>query len=607
MPSLSSGVRKMVSPATLARKMAICLFSSTIFALIVGMLILFNSTSREAARMNAYMNQDNLNIARNNIEKQVSNMESAILSIFFRDDVLRGLTVVDDSAMDTRTHGRIIAGLNTLMATTPEILGVGIYMVNGNNVVTTAGSSSYFSDYRGCVDYFESIGVEHSRYETSNTWVGLIDVPQRAYRQEYCFVNIRSLRNVRLGKVSAVMVIYFREESINKLFSFFGAGSFMMDKQGYIVSSGDSSNLGDNIYGSELYTDIVSSWKRTGASGHGIGEDTGVLSTYLPSLGFYLSLIPDDSMLNVTVSTVLNTMLLLIGFGTVFSLLASAFLARGLTRPIADLKATMEKVYTGDYSVRFAGKRKDEASYLGGTFNVLLDSLESHIKMIQSSERQKTEAEMNFLQSQINPHLLYNTLDSAIYYISLNDNETARQMLFELSAFFKLMLIKESSFVPLAEEIEHVRLYMNIQRLCRKKNIELSIEGIADHLSTLIVKTTIQPIVENSFIHAYEGSVDDGTIGIRVFEDGSDLVIAVTDDGVGIEESRLGPLRECICSKTSTTGSFGLWNVNRRLKACYGDRYGLVIDSEFGEYTTVTVRIPVSPEYVPGEDGAEGQ
>ena len=229
----------------------------------------------------------------------------------------------------------------------------------------------------------------------------------------------------------------------------------------------------------------------------------------------------------------------------------------------------------------------------------LMESISNNFLEIQRIYKQKQQSEIRLLQSQINPHLLYNTLDSALCLITKNDNRTAIHILEELSRFFKLSLSKGNFFVSFSTELSHIKSYMELQKLCRNKQIELRVTGDRTLWSVKIMKMTLQPIIENAYLHAYEGIANDGIITIEIKSCNEILHIEVTDDGTGIEDEELAQLQESLLSEEPTVG-FGLWNVNQRLKKVYGSEYGLTIDSEFGEFTRVTVTMPYhSKDLVP--------
>ena len=578
---------------TLSKKMAVSFFFATTFTLLFGMLLLFSSTSHEAAKMNAEINQKNLEVARSNIEKKIKSVEMSILGAFFQEDVRNGL-IQEDAILDIEAFNKIDKSLTSLRAMAPEILAVAIYPKDGGQAILSGGGSRLYNDYQSCVDYFEEKDVALSSFYTSSKWVGLEYLHITNHSQQNCFVNIRVIREIKHKEPIALMVVYYDERAISRMYEFFGAKSFALDKRGLVVSAVDKGKIGSSYFETELYPKVLTSNQRAIAVGfHENGAAVNGFSIYLSTLDCFLIAVPDEILLNATREATLNTLALLTIIGLVFSFTSAILVARGLTRPITKLKLVMEKVLMGDLGARFVGNGTDEASFLGNTFNILLDSISDYIEAVKHSGQLKTEAEMKFLQSQINPHLLYNTLDSALYFLSLEDNETAAKTVDELSKFFKLSLSNDNLYVTIATEIHHVRCYMELQRICRRKNIELKITGSERLQNAEIVKTTLQPIVENAFLHAYEGSLNDGQIEIAMSSNDGDMTVAITDDGMGIEDGMLAVINERLSAEVNKSSSFGLWNVNRRLKTCYGEKYGLSIESEFGEYTRVTVTIPL--------------
>jgi len=593
MQSVLSIFRSLFSRWNLSKKIAVSFFLCMTFALLFGMLFLFASTSRSATEMNSKLNQENLEIARNNIEKQIKSVEMSVVGTFFQEGIRQGL-INEDLAMDLETFNRVHRSLISLRAMEPEILAVSIYPRTGEQPVLSGGQSRNYHDYYSFIDYYESRGIGFDSFLYSSRWVGLEESPVSG-NGRYCFVNIRVLREKQFKEPIAVMAVYYDERSIRKSYEFFGSKSFIMDKRGFVVSSAESEKADTSFSGSDLLSTVLASnnktipieYKENGAAYNGF-------SIYLASIDSYLIIIPDETLFRATMKTILVTLLLLIAIGLAFSYVFTILLSRELTKPITELKSVMGEALAGDYSVRFKGSGADETVFLGETFNTLLDSVNNYIEEIKDSVKLKNEAKIKFLQSQINPHLLYNTLDSALYFLSQGDNAAASKTVEELSKFFKLSLSNDSLYVELATELHHIRCYMELQRICRGKEIKLKVIDQDDLLKKAsIVKTTLQPIVENTYLHAFEGSINDGVIEIELRKVNGNLKITVTDDGMGIDGDNLDKINDEVNAEVKGNDSFGLWNVNRRLKACYGNEYGLSIESEFCEYTRVTILVPI--------------
>jgi two-component system sensor histidine kinase YesM len=230
----------------------------------------------------------------------------------------------------------------------------------------------------------------------------------------------------------------------------------------------------------------------------------------------------------------------------------------------------------------------------------MLDQLEESYKTRERDALEKNVLEIRLLQSQMNPHLLYNTLNSVALAIKHNDSEKAEQLIFTLSNFFRLSLSKGSAKIALETELEIIRNYIHIQNLARHKSIVLR-EEIPENFKTYkMLCMTILPIVENSVIHGLSGYRDDGEIIVRcnIEYQTNTLIITVRDNGVGIEENELKELNQNIDIKNRAKDqkSFGLYNVNWRIKNEFGMHYGISISSEISDYTEVRIALPNEQE-----------
>jgi two-component system sensor histidine kinase YesM len=219
------------------------------------------------------------------------------------------------------------------------------------------------------------------------------------------------------------------------------------------------------------------------------------------------------------------------------------------------------------------------------------------------------QAEIDSLQSQINPHFLYNTLESIRGQAIVEGVDEIADMIEALSAFFRYSVSQRGRLVTLTEELKTVENYLLIQRFRFRKKIQLvlSLEEGEDLLKFTLPKLTIQPIVENAIYHGLEAKLGDGEIRIRVLVTEKRLIVHVVDDGVGMEKTKLDALNESFRSgkhsspagdRTSSRG-IALANVNRRIKLNYGDSFGLVIYSTPDVGTDVEIVLPLIKEQSP--------
>jgi two-component system sensor histidine kinase YesM len=235
----------------------------------------------------------------------------------------------------------------------------------------------------------------------------------------------------------------------------------------------------------------------------------------------------------------------------------------------------------------------------------MIGTIKKLMRQIVLEQESKRKYELEALQAQINPHFLYNTLNSVVRMVGMNKNEEVTTMITSLSRLFRISLGKGKSVITIADELEHARNYLVIQQMRFKNKFDYSIEADEAVLNYATLKLIIQPLIENALVHGIEPSVDKGHIKVKVKLDGQDIVIEVSDDGLGMSEERL---KQVITGQvTSSKGSgVGVTNVQERIRLFYGQTYGLHFDSELEEGTRVTIRFPIMEmEQAEGRDQAE--
>ena len=275
----------------------------------------------------------------------------------------------------------------------------------------------------------------------------------------------------------------------------------------------------------------------------------------------------------------------------VFVLRYSIRLSRSITRPLEEMCQRAEKVADGDLTVQEpVSSEIREIRTLSEGMEQMLSRLDE--QMTESRRRQESlrRTELALLQAQINPHFLYNTLDTIIWLIEADKQQEAVEMVSDLSSFFRNSLSRGEDVITLAEEEVHVRSYLQIQHARYKDIMEYTVDIDPGLHDAMLPKLTLQPLVENALYHGIKLKRARGTIRISGdLEDGC-VLLRVEDNGVGMTKQRLAQLRSAMEHQERV--GFGLSAVNQRLRLQFGPEYGLRIDSEEGEGTTVTVRIP---------------
>ena len=293
---------------------------------------------------------------------------------------------------------------------------------------------------------------------------------------------------------------------------------------------------------------------------------------------------------------------------TLFAAFFAAYkLADREVKPLKKLISLMEVVQQGDFSVRMKTEREDEIGNLADSFNEMVVTIDQLMKK-ESEDQQKLRAvELKALQAHINPHFLYNTLDSIMWLSREQDNERIRKLVMSLTQFFKIGLSKGRDVITLEEEVAHASSYLSIQNIRYQDQFTYEINLPQELGKYCIIKLTLQPLVENAIYHGIKLKEGKGHLSIDVEEQDENIIIKVTDDGVGMSEERLSALINTIKKGSGIKiESYGLVNVDERIKILFGSEYGLSFDSKPGEGTQVTVTIPKLVEertYVKSDTG----
>lgn len=287
---------------------------------------------------------------------------------------------------------------------------------------------------------------------------------------------------------------------------------------------------------------------------------------------------------------VCTIIIVIIVFGV---LVVATFISNSITGPVKELCGVTEQISKGDFSVRASVDSGDEISALAGSVNDMSEHLEIMVNQIKEDERKMRYAELRLLQEQINPHFLYNTLDTIVWLIEGNKTEQAENMVISLSDFFRLVLSHGKEFITIRDEERHIRSYLEIQQVRYHDILEYEIMINPEIYQYRILKLTLQPLVENALYHGIKYKRAMGKITITGAMMEGKIYLAVKDNGVGMDEKELEKLREEInrpCKETES--GFGLANVNERIRMNFGMEYGMTIDSVLGEGTTVRIVIP---------------
>ena len=281
----------------------------------------------------------------------------------------------------------------------------------------------------------------------------------------------------------------------------------------------------------------------------------------------------------------------------VIAMLISSFIARSITLPIQKLRDSMERVQEGDFKAAddLVIPSQNEIGSLTTSFNVMTHKIEDLMAQNVHEQELKRKSELKALQSQINPHFLYNTLDSIIWMAEGKKYEDVVLMTASLARLLRQSISNEDETVLIGQEIQYVKSYLTIQKMRYKDKLEFEINVDPSINSVHIVKLVLQPIVENAIYHGLKYKESKGMLTVNGYQKDENAVIEIADDGVGMDEETLNRIFEKHKVNYRSNG-VGVYNVQRRLSMYYGKEYGLSYKSEKGKGTTVTVVIPIEQE-----------
>ncbi len=302
--------------------------------------------------------------------------------------------------------------------------------------------------------------------------------------------------------------------------------------------------------------------------------------------------------------SIVDNVFTLLGFPVIIMILTcsllSIFLALMLstyiTQPINRIITRIKRISANDFSYDpTIEKSNDEFGQIGRLINEMILSVDNLVHQTKEMSEHRKNIEINLLQSQVNPHFLYNTLDSVYWMAVIQKNQSIANMIRSLINLLKNIAKGTDDKIPLSEELTILQDYVHIQSVRYLETFSFSCDIPSELLSYTIIKLSLQPLVENAIFHGIEPTGKSGTIRLSAHETEHDIVLQVADDGVGMNEEQCKALltikENKKRSKTSMNG-IGVSNVHTRLQLVYGKAYGLSVESTIGIGTTVSIKIP---------------
>ncbi|WP_242856001.1 sensor histidine kinase [Ruminiclostridium josui] len=272
------------------------------------------------------------------------------------------------------------------------------------------------------------------------------------------------------------------------------------------------------------------------------------------------------------------------------------FISYSITKPIKNLCISAKLVGNGDFTTRVPDSESDEIAMLTSSFNTMIEKIGSLVEDVKLEQINLRKTELKLMQAQINPHFLYNTLDTIIWLAEGNKTKDVIQMVSALSRFFRIALSKGYDFISIREEEMLIRSYLQIQQYRYQDILEYEINISEELENCSILKLTLQPIVENALYHGIKNKRGMGKIVVEGYCQGENVLLKVKDNGIGMNQEQIEKIKKLLIMPKDKNApeqkGFGLFNVNERIKLNFGDEYGLDVKSEYGVGSEFTICIP---------------
>jgi two-component system, sensor histidine kinase YesM len=296
-----------------------------------------------------------------------------------------------------------------------------------------------------------------------------------------------------------------------------------------------------------------------------------------------------------------ETLSILLMFAAIgFSVVAAWSLSKSIYTPIKKLHDVTTTITKNDLQALMTSDNVDEITELGMSFNIMIGKIRELLDSKIKEQEELKKAELRALQAQINPHFLYNTLDTIIWMAESKKTAQVVEIVSALSKFFRISLSKGRDWITIAEEIERTKSYLIIQKMRYRDILDFKIEVDERVTDNTILKLILQPLVENAIYHGIKNKRQGGTINVRAkLNNENEVLLEVEDNGIGFTAEKLAQLQtelETDSDDIKMESGFGIGNVNNRVRLYYGKQYGLSVRSEYNTGTCVTLVIPAKKD-----------
>lgn len=491
--------------------------------------------------------------------------------------------------------------LDRILATKTYIAMITIYGYNGLVYSTGSGFTSNqvvpFADFQNNPIYLKAlklngdIGVEFFHN----------DPPVVTDNRRRRILMYRMIKDINQYNNLGVLLLWIDEEKIHSIYRANipdESSAFIVDQNGVIVSHSDPTHIQERILGQPYYKFLK---EQNGSAILNINNQK-TLFTFSTSMetGWKVVTLTPSAILSERISWLASV---IIAMGIICYILLfclSLFITSIITDPLKQLLESIKKVRAGDFSQQVRFTNEDEIGELGRGYNGMISYIKDLIERVYKLQIREREAELNALQAQINPHFLYNTLDTIFWKAERNQVPEISEMVLALSRIFRLSLNRGNELTTVAQEQELVQEYLKLQQMRFQRKLTYDIDIDPKLLDKKIPKLIIQPFVENAIIHGIEELESGGHLQINGRLEQERMIFTITDNGVGMDDQKINDILARNPNQqenpVGVSGGYAIKNVLERLELYYSSNHELKFTSTPGKGTTVTINIPATLE-----------
>ncbi len=513
-----------------------------------------------------------------NIEENINKVDELTFNILKNSTIQKSLNILNENEL---THIQkvlvkrdIFDAIGEYAMFTNDYESISVVSLKGDEVTYSTNLSNYFCQMFTQDEIFDAKG--------STIWT-LTDDGTNNICVARAIIDVDTQKPI--GYINAIVKEEYIGNIIYDITGAYSSGTFLIDSSNKIMSSNNSEYIGEYLYISDKEEVLLSNHNE-------FGKNSYLFTNSDLQNGWRLIITVKENEVNSELAFLFVIILIIT---IISSLIVSIVVIKSVKKsimPLENLKENMKGMGTGDFSLRVPIVENNEIGELSEAFNKMAEDIEDLVDNAYKLELAQKESEIKFLKMQINPHFLYNTLDTISWMARTQNNMDISEMSMALGELLRANL-KQESMITIGEELKNVRNYIFIQeyRFGDKISVEYEIEnGVKDYL---IPNFILQPLIENSIIHGLEPKIGQGLLTLQIFIFEEMVFFRVVDDGVGMTKDQILSIEKRIEDSDSKDG-IGLRNVNKRLRLYYGNSSSLRVTSDIDEGSIICFTIPLS-------------